>query len=1317
MGCFYFLASFLFTSCLVLGAEPPTKYVLKGTGESLKPTFSGQPNSILWKHNGNKVVEFDSREEQVYGAYKNRITLDWVSAELEITGLKFEDRGLYEVEVDINNMLHLSEFKLEVIDKVAMPTISCEINKDGGSDVSEVRATLLCSADPTPPESMMKFEWRARGKSQPGHKFNISLGDERDNEEYRCSVSNPVSSETATFTAKYCYHVLGAEPPTKYVLKGTGESLKPTFSGQPNSILWKHNGNKVVEFDSREQKVYGAYKNRITLDWATAELEIRGLKFEDRGLYEVEVDINNMLHLSEFKLEVIDKVAMPTISCEINKDGGSDVSEVRATLLCSADPTPPESMMKFEWRARGKSQPGHKFNISLGDERDNEEYNCSVSNPVSSETATFTAKDCYHVLGAEPPTKYVLKGTGESLKPTFSGQPNSILWKHNGNKVVEFDSREQEVYGAYKNRITLDWVSAELEITGLKFEDRGLYEVEVDINNMLHLSQFKLEVIDKVAMPTISCELNKDGGSDVSEVRATLLCSADPTPPESMMKFEWRARGKSQPGHKFNISLGDERDNEEYSCSVSNPVSSETATFTAKDCYHVLGAEPPTKYVLKGTGESLKPTFSGQPNSILWKHNGNKVVEFDSREEQVYGAYKNRITLDWVSAELEITGLKLEDRGLYEVEVDINNMLHLSEFKLEVIDKVAMPTISCEINKDGGSDVSEVRATLLCSADPTPPESMMKFEWRARGKSQPGHKFNISLGDERDNEEYSCSVSNPVSSETATFTAKDCYHGAELPTKYVLKGTGESLKPTFSGQPNSILWRHNGNKVVEFDSREQKVYGAYKNRITLDWVSAELEITGLKFEDRGLYEVEVDIDNIFYLSEFKLEVIDKVAMPTISCEINKDGGSDVSEVRATLLCSADPTPPESMMKFKWRARGKSQPGHKFNIPLGDERDNEEYRCSVSNPVSSETATFTAKDCYHDNSSVAVAVSLAVSLAISLAVVGLIVLVMIIFFCKKRQKACFAKGQQDEEEKQTEGSDKKKAQGGETRHLLAETLLSDQPLNVSYSPVNVKKMAGEINRRAGQEPVGDKKPRKGNLKEKEDNIEKGEKPQQTKNITEPEKNQGGGEEASPVPPTDQTSPTLANSSPPKTERGPDEDPEDPAGGQKNGSDSDEDYEDTQDESVSQTDSSGTQQNRNESDKSSVNKSSSVPHEEGSNTTSQERESATPKEEESTEEAKPVKPVPPAEETSNLMSNGEEIDEKQHLADSTEVNTSNTLTLRLQTLHMQIQSLRGRAGRTQVRGGGQAEADQGEGGNDEDKEEDQGGPEDEKSDDEW
>ncbi|KAM6978418.1 uncharacterized protein LKV04_013824 [Tautogolabrus adspersus] len=301
MGWFYFLASFIFTSCLVAGLTP--KYVLKGTWDHLKPVIPGQPNSILWKHNGNKVVEFDGSEQRVYGAYEHRITLDWITAELEITGLKFEDSGVYELEVDVANRLDLSSFELKVIDKVAMPTISCEIHKDSSSDVSEVQATLLCSADPTPPESLKKFEWRSRETSQPGHKINISLGDEQATEEYICSVSNPVSRETATFTAKDCYPVAGLTP--KYVLKGTRDHLKPDIPGQPNSILWIHNGNKVVEFDGKEEQVYGAYEHRITLDRITAELEITGLKFEDSGVYELEVDVDNTLYSSQSELKVI----------------------------------------------------------------------------------------------------------------------------------------------------------------------------------------------------------------------------------------------------------------------------------------------------------------------------------------------------------------------------------------------------------------------------------------------------------------------------------------------------------------------------------------------------------------------------------------------------------------------------------------------------------------------------------------------------------------------------------------------------------------------------------------------------------------------------------------------------------------------------------------------------------------------------------------------------------------------------------------------------------------------------------------------------
>lgn len=81
------------------------------------------------------------------------------------------------------------------------------------------------------------------------------------------------------------------------------------------------------------------------------------------------------------------------------------------------------------------------------------------------------------------------------MKPDISGPPDSILWKRNGNKVVEFNGQEQEAYGQYENRISLDWHTAELEIADLRFEDSGDYELEVYIKKQFSTSLHKLEVI------------------------------------------------------------------------------------------------------------------------------------------------------------------------------------------------------------------------------------------------------------------------------------------------------------------------------------------------------------------------------------------------------------------------------------------------------------------------------------------------------------------------------------------------------------------------------------------------------------------------------------------------------------------------------------------------------------------------------------------------------------------------------------------------------------------------------------------------------
>ncbi|XP_035533166.1 uncharacterized protein LOC118339567, partial [Morone saxatilis] len=193
-----FVSYFIFTSGLVAGE---TVYKLKGEEFNFKPNITGHPGNILWKHNGNKVVEFDGNEQQVYSTYLNRITLDWHTADLTISDLSFEDSGDYELEAfKSGGNLETSHFNLVVIDKVANPTISCKMNN--GSIIS---GTLMCSAEPRHPPSLMKFEWSSSGDVQPGPQLTINLGEKLDDEVYTCSVSNPLSKETATFTAKDCY--------------------------------------------------------------------------------------------------------------------------------------------------------------------------------------------------------------------------------------------------------------------------------------------------------------------------------------------------------------------------------------------------------------------------------------------------------------------------------------------------------------------------------------------------------------------------------------------------------------------------------------------------------------------------------------------------------------------------------------------------------------------------------------------------------------------------------------------------------------------------------------------------------------------------------------------------------------------------------------------------------------------------------------------------------------------------------------------------------------------------------------------------------
>ncbi|XP_072769499.1 CD48 antigen-like [Nerophis lumbriciformis] len=173
------------------------KYFLKGQDIHLMPSISERPIRIFWQHNENDVVYFTGTADYVSSSYKNRITLDRVSAELTIKNATYEDSGVYHLEMNINSEQDTFLCTIEVIDKVSKPNISCEM-----SDTKQ--ATLVCSTESKHPH-LLKFKWSSAGKEQTGPKLTITVRNEDDDQVYRCDVSNPLTNEKASFTAKDCF--------------------------------------------------------------------------------------------------------------------------------------------------------------------------------------------------------------------------------------------------------------------------------------------------------------------------------------------------------------------------------------------------------------------------------------------------------------------------------------------------------------------------------------------------------------------------------------------------------------------------------------------------------------------------------------------------------------------------------------------------------------------------------------------------------------------------------------------------------------------------------------------------------------------------------------------------------------------------------------------------------------------------------------------------------------------------------------------------------------------------------------------------------
>uniref|UniRef100_A0A3B4TN21 Ig-like domain-containing protein n=1 Tax=Seriola dumerili TaxID=41447 RepID=A0A3B4TN21_SERDU len=159
-------------------------------------------------------------------------------------------------------------------------------------------------------------------------------------------------------------------------------SLSPPFSEVITSILWKHDGNLVVEWVRNEMDYYGKFVGVATLNTTTGRLEIKNMSEDYAGLYTVE--INNQVQSQSYNVSVIKEVPRPDVAF---KPLACSPALDNCILTCGGD-TSEAGPVTYSWREGdgGWIQGEKDKSIKNDDETKRvKTFSCQMKNPLGVE--------------------------------------------------------------------------------------------------------------------------------------------------------------------------------------------------------------------------------------------------------------------------------------------------------------------------------------------------------------------------------------------------------------------------------------------------------------------------------------------------------------------------------------------------------------------------------------------------------------------------------------------------------------------------------------------------------------------------------------------------------------------------------------------------------------------------------------------------------------------------------------------------------------------------------------------------------------------
>ncbi|XP_038850715.1 carcinoembryonic antigen-related cell adhesion molecule 5-like isoform X5 [Salvelinus namaycush] len=331
------------------------------------------------------------------------------------------------------------------------------------------------------------------------------------------------------------------------------------------------------------------------------------------------------------------------------------------------------------------------------------------------------------------------------------------------------------------------------------------------------------------------------------------------------------------------------------------------------------------------------------------------VVDFVSSAGSVIGVgYVGRISLDNSTGSLELRKLTLIDSGTYRVSLRTADVIQVGSTSLIVYETISNVTLRANV-----IDLMELNDTVIFSCSVSSGSSPFSYRW-LNGSSEVTARYGIQLGDggrtltianvtRYDQGPYRCIVSNPVSSKPSQNLTLIISYGPENTTMKVtpldvLYGSGSNLTLSCSAESSpsaQFQWLLNGTLLSNN--------------------GPELRLENIQANQSGSYSCWAHNTRTlrYQISEpSDITVLEPISGANITTTPNSsiiEGGS------VNLTCDAS----GAIITREWMKDGHplsaggniiiSEDKRVLSINPVKRTDSGEYRCRVSNPISTANA--------------------------------------------------------------------------------------------------------------------------------------------------------------------------------------------------------------------------------------------------------------------------------------------------------------------------------------------------------------------------